>query len=105
MNPMTDGRHEHTRHEHHAHASTVGDASAAPAIDPVCGMRVDPARSAGSAAHAGTTYYFCGKGCLAKFTADPARYATQRGTHAPVAAPKAAQYSCPMHPEVVQDGP
>ncbi len=32
------------------------------AVDPVCGMTVDPARAAGQTEHAGTTYYFCSKG-------------------------------------------
>ena len=44
------------------------------AIDPVCGMTVDPAKAAGSFEHDGTTYYFCGKGCLAKFSADPQKF-------------------------------
>jgi Cu+-exporting ATPase len=43
-------------------------------IDPVCGMTVDPARAAGSVDYEGETYYFCGKGCLAKFSADPEAY-------------------------------
>jgi Cu+-exporting ATPase len=42
--------------------------------DPVCGMTVDPARAAGSTTHEATTYYFCSKGCLAKFAADPQKY-------------------------------
>jgi Cu+-exporting ATPase len=51
------------------------------AIDPVCGMTVDPARAAGSVDLHGTTYYFCSKGCVAKFTADPDRYLSgQRDT-------------------------
>ena len=44
------------------------------ALDPVCGMTVDPAKAAGSFEHEGTTYYFCGKGCLAKFSADPQKF-------------------------------
>jgi len=44
------------------------------ALDPVCGMTVDPARAAGQVEHDGTTYYFCSKGCAAKFTADPKKY-------------------------------
>ena len=44
------------------------------ALDPVCGMTVDPTRAAGHADHEGTTYSFCSKGCVAKFTADPKRY-------------------------------
>ncbi|MEP7763909.1 heavy metal translocating P-type ATPase [Sanguibacter sp. 25GB23B1] len=43
------------------------------AIDPVCGMTVDPA----TAEHEGITYYFCSKHCAASFTADPARYTAQ----------------------------
>lgn len=44
------------------------------AVDPVCGMKVDPARAAGTVDHNGTTYYFCSKSCAAKFTADPQKY-------------------------------
>jgi len=44
------------------------------ALDPVCGMTVDPAHAAGQFEYDGTTYYFCSKGCLAKFAADPAKY-------------------------------
>ena len=44
------------------------------AIDPVCGMTVDPAHAAGSYEHAGKTYYFCNVSCLNRFKADPARY-------------------------------
>ena len=45
--------------------------------DPVCGMRVDPARAEVNglmAEHAGVTYYFCGRGCLLEFRDDPDRY-------------------------------
>ena len=45
------------------------------AIDPVCGMTVEPAKAAGSADHGGMTYYFCCAGCLGKFKVDPVRYA------------------------------
>src|SRR5690349_4836178 len=44
------------------------------AVDPVCGMTVDPLRAAGSYAHEGQTYYFCNVSCLNRFKADPARY-------------------------------
>ncbi len=43
-------------------------------LDPVCGMTVDPDRAAGHVDHDGTTYYFCSKGCVAKFAADPEKY-------------------------------
>jgi Cu+-exporting ATPase len=50
-------------------------------IDPVCGMTVDPARAAGSVDHHGTTYYFCSKGCVEKFKANPDRFLS--GTRPP----------------------
>src|SRR6266850_1398630 len=74
------------------------------ARDPVCGMTVDEAKAAGSAEYGGKRYYFCGKGCLAKFQADPAKHA-QGPIAAPQAVPGAVEYTCPMHPEVVQIGP
>ena len=77
------------------------------AIDPVCGMNVDPQHAAASFAHQGKTYYFCCTGCRTKFEADPAKY-LQPAPHAEPAAPSGAaniEYTCPMHPEVRQKGP
>jgi P-type Cu+ transporter len=42
--------------------------------DPVCGMAVDPATSLLSYEYEGTTYWFCGKGCLLEFKDDPERF-------------------------------
>lgn len=53
--------------------------------DPVCGMAVDEARAAGSAIHAGTTYYFCSTACLHQFTAHPEGFVNN--TTAPVGLP------------------
>jgi Cu+-exporting ATPase len=93
----------------------------AKAKDPVCGMEVDPQRAAGSHAHRGATYYFCSQHCLHAFKADPERYlakaeaapsghahAAHAGYAAQVPAAPAAsggEYTCPMHPEIVQTGP
>mgnify|MGYP003407806429 FL=1 len=44
------------------------------AIDPVCGMQVDP-KTALSAVHDGKTYYFCSAGCRAQFEATPSQFA------------------------------
>jgi Cu+-exporting ATPase len=44
------------------------------AVDPVCGMEVDTATSELSLEHDGTTYWFCGKGCLLEFQDDPDKY-------------------------------
>jgi Cu+-exporting ATPase len=44
------------------------------ATDPVCGMEVDTATSLLFFEYEGTTYWFCGKGCLLEFKDDPAKY-------------------------------
>ena len=71
--------------------------------DPVCGMDVDPAGAAGAAEHSGNSYYFCSKGCLENFRTSPEQY-TGEGEREP---PPDAEgtYTCPMHPEVQQEGP
>jgi Cu+-exporting ATPase len=43
-------------------------------IDPVCGMQVDTETSELSFEFDGTTYWFCGKGCLLEFRDDPKTY-------------------------------
>ena len=43
--------------------------------DVVCGMTIDPAKAAGTSEYQGRTYYFCSKGCKAKFDAKPEEYA------------------------------
>jgi P-type Cu+ transporter len=73
------------------------------AVDPVCGMTVVPERAAGYFKYKGHTYYFCGKGCLERFKADPEKYLAPK---APPPAPVAGTtYTCPMHPEIVRDAP
>jgi Cu+-exporting ATPase len=42
--------------------------------DPVCGMDVDTATSELSYEHEGTTYWFCGTGCLLEFKDEPEKY-------------------------------
>ncbi len=86
------------------------------ATDPVCGMSVDEKSAANTHVHAGTTYYFCSMHCGAKFEADPAGYLKKlevvpahkpgaKTSGGPAAQPPAATYTCPMHPEVQQQGP
>jgi len=47
--------------------------ASAQAVDPVCGMKVDP-KTALSSTHAGKTYYFCSKEDKAKFDKNPGAY-------------------------------
>src|SRR5262245_37079906 len=71
-------------------------------LDPVCGMRIDPADAAGSCDYKGKKYYFCHESCLARFKADPDSFLKPAP---PAAVVPAAEYTCPMHPEIVRDGP
>ena len=74
------------------------------ALDPVCGMTVDPATTVHHATHDGIHHHFCSAGCLDKFKADPAKYLSAEPRAEPVAAP-GAMWTCPMHPEIRQQGP
>ena len=82
-----------------------GHTATAPTTDPVCGMRVDPATATESFEYKGTPYYFCCDGCRALFQADPVKFLAKAKPAAVHAAPKGIQHTCPMHPEVVRDGP
>lgn len=76
-------------------------------VDPVCGMTVDPKSAAGSHTYQGTAYYFCSTHCVDKFQADPERFLTKKTvpTSAPAAPATSGPDTCPMLPEIVQDGP
>src|SRR3546814_20852458 len=69
--------------------------------DPVCGMTVDPATTPHIATHGGEHNYFCSAGCLAKFEADPDRYAVKREPAA-ADAPGGAIWTCPDRKSVVE---
>ena len=96
--------------------------------DPVCGMQVDPAQARARAVHAGQEFFFCCAGCAEKFQLSPEKYLSPRpqpsgaslvvlgaqqaaapaGVQAPSTASPAqesAEFTCPMHPEIVQRGP
>jgi P-type Cu+ transporter len=102
-------------HDHHDAAAKVvsccggkhgdGDQAAAvpTAIDPVCGMRVDPATARHRLAHNGQHYFFCSGRCRERFEAEPEKFLRPRELQS--AAPAGAIYTCPMHPEVRQVGP
>ncbi|WP_405052903.1 MULTISPECIES: heavy metal translocating P-type ATPase [unclassified Sphingomonas] len=67
-------------------------------------MTVDPATTAHHAAHDGEDYHFCSAGCRTKFVADPDKYLSDVPRPEPKALPGAI-WTCPMHPEVRQEGP
>jgi P-type Cu+ transporter len=70
--------------------------------DPVCHMMVRPETAAGSFTHEGHTYYFCNLHCREKFKANPEQFLKPVALQEP---PAAAEYTCPMHPEVVRSAP
>lgn len=93
--------------------------------DPVCGMR-PKADTPHRLKHDGLDVVFCSAGCKSKFAANPSAYITPGASqsadasgpsghgaachsHADGAPPKTAapgsQWTCPMHPEIVRDGP
>src|SRR5229473_7025826 len=94
--------------------------------DPVCGMMVDPQKSAAKVEREGKTYYFCSTRCAERFEKNPENFLGSPGTagmehhssppivdvnkHSGPTAPaiassKTARYTCPMHPQIVQIGP
>ena len=87
-------------------------------VDPVCGMKVDPAKAAANSQYAGKAYSFCSKGCAAKFEAEPGRWLAPKAAE-PLVQPGAiatrhaalgggleqVEYVCPMDPEVSRMGP
>lgn len=113
-------------HEH----STEAEAHAGQTLsDPVCGMIVSP-DTPHRLAHNGENVLFCSAGCKEKFRAAPEKYVKpgasgsrsskekpedahaachahgHDASHATAAeVPKGAKWTCPMHPEIVRDGP
>jgi Cu+-exporting ATPase len=89
-------------------------ATESPRRDPVCGMTPRP-DTPHRLMHGDEEILFCCAGCRAKFMADPSRYAMAVQDHAhghardgatPAAAvPAGGRWTCPMHPEIVRDGP
>jgi Cu+-exporting ATPase len=74
-------------------------------------MMVDPERTAHHAEHDGHSFHFCSARCHDKFVAAPEQYLKPEAK--PVAPEQAGQaspqkgviYTCPMHPEIRQEGP
>jgi P-type Cu+ transporter len=99
------------------------DTSDTMAIDPICGMTVDE-RKALSAERDGQKFYFCSAGCRERFLKPskpgaPHRHSgsaqgpqlvvldgPQQAKAASTSVASAAEiYTCPMHPEIEQQGP
>ena len=90
MQPVTIGRKKEDETEIATH------------VDPVCKMLVTAETAAANYEHDGKIYYFCMTGCRDKFAADPKNFLSE-----PVAGAGGfdSEFTCPMHPEIVQIGP
>ena len=88
------------KHEPHEHGQSAGGHQHAVSVekskDPVCGMTVDPAKAAASCEHEGVAYYFCSKGCLGKFRANPAQYLAKAAAAAHASGNTATDPVCGM---------
>ncbi|WP_439939265.1 heavy metal translocating P-type ATPase [Nocardia sp. N13] len=107
-----------TSHPHHPDMTTAHQVT-----DPVCGMSVDPTVTEHTADHHDERFYFCSAGCKATFVAAPEQYAghehaghehaghehaghgTRMNTAPTPREGETVEYTCPMHPEIRQDGP
>ncbi|MGB4858871.1 MAG: heavy metal translocating P-type ATPase [Dokdonella sp.] len=73
-------------------------------IDPVCGMQVDPDTTTHHAEHDGQAFHFCSARCRERFEGDPEKYLSPQekiDDHVP----QGTIYTCPMHPQIRQEGP
>ncbi|HEY9578467.1 MAG TPA: heavy metal translocating P-type ATPase [Rhizorhapis sp.] len=92
--------HDHTHCNEAIPSPAVGIA-----IDPVCSMSVKMEGAAHVADYDGATHYFCSGGCKTKFLANPEQYLSGAYLDAAEDPPEGTIYTCPMHPEIRQEGP
>ena len=96
-------------HDHskcgHDHDATAPGKPGETAVDPVCGMTVDLGAGKPTSRWGGTQYHFCSARCHDRFVADPYFYVSGNNKKKRPAAKKNALYTCPMDPEIVQEGP
>jgi Cu+-exporting ATPase len=88
-----------------AHNHAAPHAMHTAAVDPVCGMTVDPATAKHRAEHKGVAYFFCCGKCQSKFTADPDKYLKPDPERSEAPPQNGVIYTCPMHPQIRQNKP
>ena len=111
MNDLHHGHGHQHGHDHHGHHHHAGPDDHKTVKDPVCGMMVDPERTAHHAEHDGHSFHFCSARCHDRFVVAPEHYLKPEAK--PAAPERAGQaspqkgvlYTCPMHPEIRQEGP
>jgi P-type Cu+ transporter len=83
--------------------ATLSEPDPRTARDPVCGMTIDPTAATDRADHQGRRYFFCGPRCRERFAAEPERYLAPGPTRP--TQPATGAWTCPMHPDIVEDAP
>ena len=78
-------------------------------VDPVCGMKTEDKDEFILHRHEGERYYFCSEHCLEKFKKNPESYFNEhydtQDSKPSQESDSHRQYTCPMHPEVIEDEP
>jgi len=74
------------------------------AVDPVCGMTVDPVKSPHRYSYHHRDYHFCSAGCRSKFANEPQAYLKKENQDRHIAQ-AGVIYTCPMHPEIRRPSP
>jgi len=100
--------HQHNTTTESAKRGRLSVARPASEKDPVCGMDV-PSDAPLRSEFAGTTYVFCSQRCLDRFEQNPAAFvqppAEPPKPPTPSAGAGKVEWTCPMHPQIVRDGP
>ncbi len=92
---------DHSRHDHGAQPAADGKTT----TDPVCGMTVPLDAGKPSEVWHDREFHFCSDGCHTKFQGDPYFYASGNSQKKKDEISLTTDYTCPMHPEIVQQGP
>lgn len=97
----------HEQVPHHQDESSQEQSSGdTTAIDPVCGMTVTLCPDARTEKFDSKNRYFCSEKCQHEYNADPWFYESGHSSErTKTAAPANAQYTCPMHPQIIRDSP
>lgn len=76
--------------------------------DPVCGMDLNVRQTDLQSEYRGRKFFFCAPSCRDRFILDPEKYLPDSSAETSPSTQEAApgtQFTCPMHPAVVQNGP
>lgn len=93
-------------HQHdHGHTQAEMSKGSKTDTDPVCGMVVEVNDDTRHIAYGGVHFHFCSENCETKFEADPYFYASGNSQKTQAVDQAGAQWTCPMHPEILRDEP